>query len=203
METRDLFIASDAALRSVVERLTPADLALPVPDEWSRSKAPTLRDILALHARDEGWVPELLDGKTIDEVGDRWDGDLLGDDPIASYLALNLKAEEAALGLFLDFDSIVHFSYGDYTMREGFLHLAVYRAFQAWQIARLVGLDFRLPDQVIDGMNELVLPYVDDWRALQVFPPAQPIPAGADDETILLCRVGFWQPPASPPASRR
>jgi hypothetical protein len=200
METRDLFTASDSALRSVVERLTRADLTRAVPDDWSRGRYPTLRDILASHARDEAWVPDLLDGKTIDEVGDRWEGDLLGSDPIENYLALNLTAEEAALGLFLDFDSIVHFSYGDYTMREGFIHLAIYRAFQAWQIARLVGLDFALPDAVMDGMNELVIPRADEFRALHVFPPAQPIPAGADPETVLLCTAGFWQPPAAPVA---
>src|SRR5581483_4659695 len=31
------------------------------------------------------WVPELVGGKTIEEVGERLDGDLLGDDPLAAY----------------------------------------------------------------------------------------------------------------------
>lgn len=201
METRDLFLASDAALRTVVEQLTPADLDRAAPAGWSRAKASTLRDILALHARDEAWVPDVLAGKTIEEVGTTWDGDLLGDDPIASYLDLNLKAEEAALGLFLDFDSIVHFSYGDYTMAEGFIHLSTYRATQSWQIANLVGLDFRLPDDVIVGMNEHVVPHIDEWRALGVFAPAKPIPEGADAQTVLLSTLGIEVPPASTAAS--
>ena len=201
METRDLFLASDGAMREVVKRLRPADLDHPVPADWSRTPVSTLRDILALHARDEAWVPDLAAGKTIDEVGDRWDGDLLDDHPIENYLALNLAAEQAALNEFLDLDTTVfHFSYGDYPAREGFVHIAIYRAFQAWSIARLVGMDYSLPPQVIDGMNEWVVPHIDQWRAIGVFPPAQPVPDDADAESTLLHTTGFWMPPAAPVA---
>lgn len=199
METRDLFLASDAAMREVVSRLTPADLDHPVPADWSRTPVSTLRDILALHAMDEAWVPDLLSGKTIDEVGDRWKGDLLGADPIDNYLAFNLAAEEAALGELLDIDATtVHFTYGDYPLTEGFIHLAVYRAFQAWMIARLVGMDYSLPSEVVDGMNEWVTPHIADWRAIGVFPPAQEVPEGADAESVLLHTVGFWMPSTAP-----
>src|SRR3954468_15281012 len=133
MDSRDLFLASDGAMREVVSRLTPADLEHPVPADWSSTGVPTLRGILALHARDEAWVPDLLAGKTMDEVGDRWNGELLGDDPVGNYLALNLRAEEAGLSELVGLDTTtVHFSYGDYPLREGFLHIALYRAFQAW-----------------------------------------------------------------------
>jgi len=199
METRDLFLASDGAMREVVSRLTPADLDHPVPADWSRSPVSTLRDILALHAMDEAWVPDLLAGKTIEEVGDRWKGDLLGDDPIGNYLALNLAAEQAALSEFLDIDgTTAHFTYGDYPLHEGFIHIAVYRAFQAWMIARLVGIDYSLPTEVVDGMNEWVIPHLADWRAIGVVPAPQPVPDGADAESTLLHTVGFWMPPAAP-----
>lgn len=199
METRDLFIASDGAMRDVVGRLAPADLDHPVPADWSSTPVSTLRDILAQHAMDEAWVPDLLDGKTMDEVGDRWKGDLLGDQPIDNYLALNLATEEAALNEMLDLDTaVMHFSYGDYPAKEGFLHLAIYRAFQAWMIARLVGMDYSLPPQVVDGMNEWVVPRIADWRAIGVFPPAQPVPDGADAESTLLHVTGYWMAPAAP-----
>ena len=195
METRDLFLASDGALRGVVSRLTPADLERQVPNDWSRADAQTLRDILALHARDEAWVPDLLAGRTMEEVGDRWDGDLLADDPIGNYLALNTAAESAALDAFLDPEATTaHFSYGDYPLTEGFIHIAIYRAFQASMIARLVGLDYALPPVVIEGMNELVVPIVDQWRAIGIFPPAQEVPDGADAEDRLLGTVGYWTP---------
>ena len=202
METRDLFLASDGAMREVVSRLTPADLDHPVPADWSRAPVSTLRDILALHAMDEAWVPDVLAGRTIEEVGDRWKGDLLGDDPIGNYLKLNLLAEEAALNELLDIDATTaHFTYGDYPLQEGFLHISVYRAFQAWMIARLLGMDYALPTAVVDGMNEWIVPHLGDWRAIGVFPPAQDVPQGADAESVLLHTVGFWMPPASSAAS--
>ena len=31
------------------------------------------------------WVAPLVEGQTIEQVGDRYDGDVLGDDPLAAY----------------------------------------------------------------------------------------------------------------------
>ena len=43
-------------------------------------------------------------------------------------------------------------------------------------------------------LNEHVVSHADEWREFGVFPPAIDPPEGADDETRLLCAVGFWQP---------
>ena len=193
MKQRDLFLMSDAALRDVIDMLDLDQLSTRVPADWSRKADPTLRDILAAHAFDEAWVPEVLAGKTAEEVGDRWSGDLLGDDPIGNYDEFNDAATEAAL-VERDPAQIVHFSYGDWPLSEGFVHLAVYRAFQAWSIAKLVELDFSLPDEVVDGFNEEVVPHIDYWRTMGVFPPEIAPPADADAETVLLCKVGYWVP---------
>jgi hypothetical protein len=196
MDARELFLLSDAALRSVIDRLSPADLDRPVPAEWSsghRAAASTLRDIVARHAYDEAWIPDVLAGRTVDEVGDRWSGDLLGSDPIAAYDALNDAATAAMSDPALDTGMTVHFSYGDYPFAEGILHPTSYRAFQAWQIARLVGLEFHLSPELIAGLEQLILPTVPVLRGYGAFPPEQPVPEGADAETRLLCAVGFWR----------
>ena len=197
MDARDLFLASDAAFRSVVDRLTPSDLERAAPAEWTRTPDPTLRDILAGHARDEAWVPDLLAGLTVEQVGGRWQGDLLGDDPIGNYDALNHAATAAMSKPDLDQGMIVHFSYGDYPFSEGVLHIVSFRAFQAWLIARFVGLDFHFSPELVDGLNELLLPAVPELRAVGAFPPAIEPPAGADAETVLLCTVGYWLPPVA------
>ena len=189
--SRDLFLASDAALRSVIDRIPPEALDGPTPAEWSRKPDATLRDIVAAHAYDEAWVPDVVAGRPFDEDAHR--GDLLGDDPIAAYDRLN-DAATAAVSRELPGDAIAHFSYGDYPLDEAFLHVSCYRAFQAWSIAHSLGLDFHLPAEVVDGMNELVIPHVDEWRGFGIFPPAIDPPAGAGAETVLLCRTGFWRP---------
>lgn len=197
MDARELFLLSDAALRSVIDSLTPADLDRAVPPEWSsghREAARTMRDIVARHAYDEAWIPDLLAGRTVDEVGDAWSGDLIGDDPIGAYDSFNDAATAAMSAPGLDQGMTLHFSYGDYPFSEGVLHVVSYRAFQAWQIARHLGIDVHLSPRLVEGLDELLLPTVPELRRYGVFPPEIEPPAGADAETVLLCRVGFWHP---------
>ena len=193
MKTDQLFLASDAALRSVIDRIVPDDFDEPVPAEWSRASDPTILDILKAHAYDEAWVPGVLAGASIADGDDLLDRDLLGDDPIAAYNALNDTAT-AAVHAGVEPDAVFRFQYGDYPAADGFVHLALYRAFQAWLIAKLLNIPFHLSGEIIAGMNEHVLPNAEEWRSFGVFPPAIDPPAGADDETRLLCAVGYWVP---------
>jgi hypothetical protein len=42
---------------------------------------PTLREVVNALAYDDAWVPDMLAGRSMDEVGkDAFDGDLLGDE---------------------------------------------------------------------------------------------------------------------------
>ena len=45
------------------------------------------------------WVPPLLRGATIEEIGDRFDGDQLGDDPKAAWRTAHDEAVRAVGGL--------------------------------------------------------------------------------------------------------
>ena len=194
MDTTTLFTVSDAALRSVVDRLSAEDLDRPVPPEWSRvAEHPVVHDILFAHAYDEAWVPDLLDGKAMQD-GDPWrEADLLGDDPVAAYDAINDTATAAVAG-GVEPGTVFRFQYGDYSAEDGFAHLATYRALQAWDLAHHLGLPFHLSAQLIEGLNEHVVPHADEWRGWGVFPPAIDPPAGADDETVLLATLGHWRP---------
>jgi hypothetical protein len=190
MRERELFLRADAALRDVIDRIHPDQLELPAPAEWVGVPDPTLLDVVAAHAYDEAWVPDVLAGRTIEEVDDKHGGDLLGGDPFAAYDRLN-DAATAAANRALDPDDIAHLSYGDFPVSVYFQHIATYRAFQAWSIARLIGLDWHLPTELVDELWEQVLPQVDEWRAMGVFPPAVEAPADADRETQLLAATGY------------
>jgi hypothetical protein len=194
MKERDLFLMSDAALRDVIDMLDRDQLSLPVPAEWSRKPSPTLRDIVAAHAYDEAWVPDVLAGRTVEQVGDRWKPILGSDDVLTAYDEANDAATEAVMSDDYDRSMVVHFSYGDFPLAEGFVHLSTYRAFQAWAIAHVVGLDFALPDSVVDGLTEHVLPQAEFWRSVGVFGPEVEVPADADAETVLLGKTGYWRP---------
>jgi len=191
MKQRDLFLLSDAALRDVIDQIRPEQLELPVPAEWSQTPDATLLDIVAAHAYDEAWVPDVLAGKTIDEVGDKYGGDLLGGDELASYDRLNDAATVAA-NRPLSADDIVHMSYGDFPVSVYFEHISTYRAFQAWSIAKLIGLDdWSLPPELVDLLWEIIVPQAEQWREMGVFQPEVEVPDDADRETKLLAKTGY------------
>ena len=194
MDTRALFTSADAAIRGVFDRLDPDDLTRPVPEEWSRiAEDPVVRDILFAHAYDEAWVPDVLAGKALADGDPYREADLLGEDPVASYDALHDRAA-AAVAEGVEPGAVFRFQYGDYPAEEGFAHLAMYRAFQAWSIAHHLGLPFSLGEDLVAGLDEHVMPHAVQWRAYGVFPPAIEPPTGADAETVLLCRAGYWRP---------
>lgn len=192
MDTDELFLRSDAALREVVDQIDPDDLSRSAPAEWTSTPDPTFRDILAAHTYDEAWVPDVLAGRAAADGDELKGADLLGDDPIAAYDARN-DAATAAVRSGERSDTF-RFTYGDYPAAEGLSHLAMYRAFQAWLIAKHLDIPFHLSPELIAGLNEHIVPVADEWRQYDVLPPAIDPPADADDETRLLCAVGFWIP---------
>ena len=94
----------------------------------------------------------------------------------------------------LDLDRVVHLSYGDFSIGDYLVHTSTFRAFQAWSIAKFIGLDYSLPDPLVDGLWEVLGPQIDSFRAMGVFPPEIMVPEDSDAETRLLARVGYWVP---------
>ncbi|HEY0869487.1 MAG TPA: maleylpyruvate isomerase N-terminal domain-containing protein, partial [Acidothermaceae bacterium] len=58
------------------------------PDRWLRATPCTdwsVRDVVNHVTSEHLWVPHLLRGETIAQVGSRYDGDVLGDDPVYAW----------------------------------------------------------------------------------------------------------------------
>lgn len=84
-----------------------------------------LRRVLAHIAYDEAWIPDMLAGWTMNEVGrDRFDGDLLGGDPHGNLQRLAALACAAASQV-TDGNTIVHCSFGDVPVRDYFWQLTI------------------------------------------------------------------------------
>jgi hypothetical protein len=190
---QQLFLAADAALREVIDQFTPASLALAVPAEWSTNKTTTMSGLLANHAKDEAWVPDVLSGKTMEEVGDAWAGDLLGSDPVGNYDKLNDLATTAVSKPVAD-GQIAHLSYGDFPVSDFFEHTSYYRGFQAPLIAQVAGIPFHMSDDLIDMLWSAVEPQIEQLRAISVFGPPIEVPNGSDRQALLLGMTGFWRP---------
>ena len=131
-------------------------------------------------------------GKTIDEIGDKYDGYLLGDDPKTGFAAHSQSAE-AAVRKVTDLNNIVHLTYGDFSASDYLKHITCYRGFRTYTLAKFIGVDVTMPSQLVDGLWEEVVPEVDNWRAMGVFGPAIKVPEDADKQTKLLGITGFLQ----------
>src|SRR5262249_38263592 len=79
-ELPEAHAAALAWTRERVAEIRPEQWGDPTPDEdWD------LRTLVNHIVSGNWWAGELAAGKTIDEVGDRLDGDVLGDDATAAY----------------------------------------------------------------------------------------------------------------------
>jgi hypothetical protein len=185
-------LADEAAVRTYA-RIAPEDagrLLPPVFDMDGADQPVALGDVLAHAAYDEAWIPDLLAGRTMDEVGrDAYDGDLLGADPHAAYAAIAERARSAAAQV-TDRDAVVHCSYGDVPMWDYFWQLNVARALTAHDVARLLGAESPLSEELAREMWEGTAPAADTWRSFGVYRAEVPVPDGAAWRTRYLALTG-------------
>ena len=164
-----------------------------VGDRWS---APTLlpgwdvRSLVGHVVGEERWTPPLLAGATIAEVSDRFDGDLLGADPVAAYSDAAAAALEAVLAPGA-MEATVHLSFGDVRGAEYAMQLAADHLVHAWDLTRALGIDATLdPTAVRPVLAWFGCGAEEAYRAAGVIGPRASVPAGSDVQDELLARFG-------------
>jgi len=103
------------------------------------------------------WVPPLFDGLTIEQVGDRFDGDLMGDDASTwpGLVASSAQAAQAAAARPGALERTVHLSFGEFPGEEYLMQLTADLAIHGWDLARATGQDDALEPDVV----ALLLPW--------------------------------------------
>jgi len=135
------------------------------------------------------WTPPLLAGQTIEEVGSRFDGDILGDDPEASYDEA-LGDASAALAAPGALDATVHLSYGDTPAEEYLAQLSCDFVVHAWDLARGIGADDTLDPDMVAWVDSVARPQAAMLEASGMFGKPVDVPADADPQTKLLALFG-------------
>lgn len=150
--------------------------------EWS------VRDLVNHVTAEDLWAPPLLEGRTLAEVGDRFDGDILGDDPKAVWE----RARDGALSAAADTagDSPVHTSMGEIQASEYLAQLFSDHVVHAWDLARGIGADDTLDPELVAHCDRLARPYEEIMRSAGVFGETVDTPPGADPQTRLLALYG-------------
>lgn len=92
------------------------------------------------------WVPPLFEGLGIEQVADRFEGDLMGDDASAwpGLLASSIEQAHAAVAQPGALDRTVHLSFGDVPGREYAIQLIADLAIHGWDLAQATGQDATL-----------------------------------------------------------
>jgi uncharacterized protein (TIGR03086 family) len=188
MDEREVFLEADQALLEVIEQITDAQWPMALPDWFQRHGSQrdlSLRQLIEYHAYDEAWIPDMLAGRTMAEVGpDAFSGALLDADPVRDYGTLARAAQDAVRS-HTDLDRVVHCSFGDYPAREYLWQANYFRGVRAFDIAKLIGTDPRLSEGLVQGLWDELSPQADEWRSIGVFGPAVEVP----DDAPLLDRL--------------
>lgn len=164
-------------------------------EQWHDETPCTEWDVRALVHHllyEQRWVPPLLEGLTIPEVSDRFEGDLLGDDATTwvGVLASSIEEAHAAVAQPDALKRTVHLSYGDSSGEEYVMQLTGDLAIHAWDLARATGQD----DAIDPGAIALLLPWAEAYAELLagsgMFGSPVDLGPNVPDEVRLLGLVG-------------
>lgn len=159
-----------------------------VDDRWDARTPCSDWDVRALvnHVVGEDlWTVPLMGGATVEEVGGRFDGDVLGDDPVATgQVAGEAAIEAAAEGLAAN--RTVHLSFGDFPAAEYAYQLAADHLIHGWDLAAAIGSDRRLDPELINAVAEWFAEREELYRsagAIAERPPGDP-PSDPQDRLL-------------------
>ncbi|MGH3473436.1 MAG: TIGR03086 family metal-binding protein [Aeromicrobium sp.] len=136
-------------------------------DQWDQPTPCTEWDVRALVNHvvgEELWVKPLVDGRTIEDVGTAFDGDVLGDDPRSTATAAAAEANDA-------FDQgvrdgvTVHLSFGETPADEYAMQLTADHLIHGWDLAAGAGLDRTMDAELVAVVAEWFASQEEAWRA--------------------------------------
>jgi uncharacterized protein (TIGR03086 family) len=149
----------------------------------------TVRDLVNHLVYEQLWVPDLLSGHTIAEVGDKYDGDQLRDDPLYAWQA----ASEAARGAWLQPGAVertVHLSYGEESAEDYGWQMTIDAAVHGWDLATALGADAGISDELATALLAFAEPQVSLWSGTSMFADPVPVPDDAPPQARLVALLG-------------
>jgi uncharacterized protein (TIGR03086 family) len=134
------------------------------------------------------WAAELLAGRTIADVGNSLDGDLLGVDPLAAWSAAAGHAEKALTDTADD--AVVALSVGPTPVDEYLRQLAADHLVHAWDLATAAGANLRLDDDLVAAVADWFAPVEQAYREYGMIGERPLLAADAEPQARLLAMFG-------------
>lgn len=161
-------------------------------DQWHLPTPNTEWDVRALVEHlVEGtfWVAPLMAGETIAGIGNRFDGDLVGDDPKGAFRRAAAEAM-AAVEEPGAIDRTVDLSRGPTPAGDYVLERIGDAGMHTWDLARALGIDETLHPDVVAAGRRLLAKVGDEWRSFGALGPIVATPPGADGQTLFIAESG-------------
>ena len=135
------------------------------------------------------WAAELAAGGTIESVGSRLDGDVLGPDPAGSYDA-SAKAATEAFRRPGVLDAPCAVSYGPVpgSVYTGHRFFDVF--IHGWDLATATGQDTTLDAGLMQACRAVIEPQLEAFRGAGALADPLPVPPGADAQARFLAMLG-------------
>jgi len=178
-----------------IYRRCSAEFARRVPAATGRWREPTplpdwdVRRLVHHVVEEERWAPPLLAGQTVEQVGSRLEGDLLGDDPVAA----SAQAAAEAVAAVADTGALertVHLSFGDHPGAEYAMQLAADHLVHAVDLARALGIDDTVDAEAAAAVERWFGPVEAMYRQAGVIGPRIEVVADAGPAARLLGMMG-------------
>ena len=182
MELADLHRRTVESWRSRLDGVDESQWNLPTPcADWD------VRALVNHIVGEELWTEPIVDGATVEEVGDRFDGDLLGDDPKAVGGAAAAEAV-AAVDRRLPEGGLVHLSFGDVPIEEYVQQLSADHLVHSWDLAVATNQDTSLDPELVSEVSAWFAEREEMYRSGGAVGPA--VQGDGDPQSALLGAFG-------------
>jgi uncharacterized protein (TIGR03086 family) len=161
-------------------------------DQWTNATPCSDWDVRALinHLVYEArWAPPLLAGRTLEQVGDKFEGDLLGSSPQSSYDDA-IGEVTAAAGAPGAMDGRVQLSYGETPASDYLAQMTCDFVVHAGDLARGIGAEDTLDPDLVQFVDDTARPQAAMLAASGLFDPPVDVADDADPQTKLLALFG-------------
>lgn len=167
------------------------------PTQWADQTPCTewdVHDLVEHLVNEQLWVPYLLDGGRIEDAGDRFEANSLGDEPVRTWEVAAREARRAWLRPGMT-EETIHLSFGDAPGSLYLWQMTFDLAVHAWDLATGIGADTTLNPELVTYLlnsEELqgdIAPDQSDGRN-PIFAPPVRVAADADEQTRLLAKTG-------------
>lgn len=157
-----------------------------VPDDAWNNPTPctewTVRDLVNHLVGEHLWTPHILAGEPLEQVGTRYDGDLLGDDPVKAWEQAAQRSRSAWLDT--DLSGTYRFSFGEAPLTTYADQMLVDLTIHEWDLARGISRAVSFDPQAVELCLAYARANVARWDGLGIIDP--PIPTNSTDPVVQL-----------------